>query len=146
MPPVDSLPPLPLPIGDGSDPFSNPLFWKWVLGQSIAFVTLLLGSIAWIRYLIGLVRSERLRNDELSNLFLQHTVSSLTQRAKDIDDFALRLDSTVRQLLDFFRGLAEKPRTTEHSIAHALPTKLSEHREKKVKKKREPEDEPTPPG
>jgi hypothetical protein len=146
MPPVDSLPPLSLPTGDELDPLLSPLFWRWVLGQSIAFVTLLLGSIAWVRFLIGQVKHERQRSDELAILLVQHTERALTQRAKDIDDFALREDSSRRNLLDFFKGLADKPSTTEHSIAQKLPTKLSEHRGKKARKPPESDDELTPPG
>lgn len=150
MQPIDSLPPLPLPTGSELDPLLSPLFWRWVLGQSIAFVTLLLGSIAWVRFLIGQLKLERQKNDELSYLLLQHTERALTQRAKDIDDFALREDSSRRNLLDFFKGLAEKPGTTEHSIAQRLPTKLSERRDK-LRPKRPPEkpesdDERTPHG
>lgn len=103
------------------DPFASPIFLKWLFGQSVAFVTLAFCLIAWNRSLTKQLNYERRRNTELSNSLIQNIESGLRQRAKDIDDFALRSDSSTRNLLDFFKGLSSKPSTTEHSSARKAP-------------------------
>lgn len=132
---------------DPSDPFSNPTFYKWFFGQSVAFITLAISLGMWIRSLVrdkkfyrsALAKSQE-KNDELSLYLAQFIERDLKERVALVTDFSLREDSSTRNLLDFFRWQSGKPSTTEHSIARISPGKKREKLPSKP-----PDDEPPTP-
>lgn len=91
--PVD--PSLPPSIGDI---FDNPEFTKWLFGQSVAFVAIVIALGLWIWTLLRDKKDLTLRNKELSDYLIRTIENDSHERAQLSEDSLLRLDSTVRNI------------------------------------------------
>lgn len=101
-----------LPVQYSYSVFENPEFTRWFLGQSVAFVGVVTVMGLWIWTILREKIALQRRNEELSDYFTRHIESDLRERANSINDFALREDSARRNLLDFFKWLAERQEST----------------------------------
>ena len=96
-------PPQPSPdIASWPGILDSPEYTRWFLGQSIAFVTVVLCLGLWIWFLIRLLRDSQKRNEELSISFTLHVERAMRERLSMAEDSLLRHDSTVRNILTSF--------------------------------------------
>lgn len=96
-------PPSPSPDIAGWPPIlASPEYTRWFLGQSIAFVTVVLCLGLWIWFLIRLLRDSQRRNEDLSTSFTLHVERASRERLSMAEDSLLRHDSTVRNILTSF--------------------------------------------
>ncbi len=82
--------------------FDSPEFTRWFLGQSIAFVTVVLCLGLWIWTLLRANSASMRRNEELSISFTLHVERAMRERLAMAEDSLLRHDSTVRNILTSF--------------------------------------------
>ena len=90
--------------------FETPEFTRWFLGQSIAFVTVVLCLGLWIWTLLRNNKASQLRNEELSTSFTLHVERAMRERLAMAEDSLLRHDSTVRNILTSFADALAKRR------------------------------------
>lgn len=90
--------------------FDSPEFTRWFLGQSIAFITVVICLGLWIWTLSRQLRDSQRRNEELSNSFTLHVESAMRERLAMAEDSLLRHDSTVRNILTSFADALSKRR------------------------------------
>lgn len=90
--------------------FDSPEFTRWFLGQSIAFVTVVLCLGLWIWTLSRLLKTSMRRNEELSISFTLHVERAMRERLAMAEDSLLRHDSTVRNILTSFADALSKRR------------------------------------
>jgi hypothetical protein len=90
--------------------FDSPEFTRWFLGQSIAFVTVVICLGLWIWTISRQLRDSQRRNEELSNSFTLHVESAMRERLAMAEDSLLRHDSTVRNILTSFADALSKRR------------------------------------
>ena len=90
--------------------FETPEFTRWFLGQSIAFVTVVLCLGIWIWTLLRELKASQRRNEELSTSFTQHVERAMQERLAMAEDSLLRHDSTVRNILTSFADALSKRR------------------------------------
>lgn len=88
----------------------------WLLSQSAVVVALGLWIWTLLRERSALAKA----NELLSQLYTQSLERHSVERLKMIDDFALRSDSSVRALLEFFSSLV-RGRESLHSAVTPLP-------------------------
>jgi F0F1-type ATP synthase membrane subunit b/b' len=86
-----------MPTGIGSV-FDNPEFTKWLFGQSVAFVAVVVALSLWIWTLLRLNTALQQRNEKLSDDFIRTIETDSHERAQLSEDSLLRLDSTVRNI------------------------------------------------
>ena len=77
----------------------SPEYTRWFLGQSIAFVTVVLCLGLWIWTLLRQLKVSQRRNEELSISFTLHVERAMQERLAMAEDSLLRHDSTVRNIL-----------------------------------------------
>ncbi len=90
--------------------FETPEFTRWFLGQSIAFVTVVLCLGLWIWTLLRANKASMRRNEELSISFTLHVERAMQERLAMAEDSLLRHDSTVRNILTSFADALSKRR------------------------------------
>ena len=98
--------------------FETPEFTRWFLGQSIAFVTVVLCLGLWIWTLLRNNKNSERRNEELSISFTLHVERASRERLAMAEDSLLRHDSTVRNILTSFAdALARRRESLERRSA-----------------------------
>ncbi len=90
--------------------FATPEFTRWFLGQSIAFVTVVLCLGLWIWTLSRQLKASTRRNEELSISFTLHVERAMHERLAMAEDSLLRHYSTVRNILTSFADALSKRR------------------------------------
>jgi hypothetical protein len=78
--------------------FDNPEFTKWLFGQSVAFIAIVIALGMWIWTLLRENKALRLRNEKLSDNLILTIERGSHERAQLSEDSLLRLDSTVRNI------------------------------------------------
>lgn len=78
--------------------FDNPEFTKWLFGQSVAFVAVVILMSLWIWTLLRQNTALAKRNDQLSDDLVKTIERGSHERAQLSEDSLLRLDSTVRNI------------------------------------------------
>jgi hypothetical protein len=78
--------------------FDNPEFTKWLLGQSVAFVAIVIALGLWIWTLLRQITALQQRNEKLSDDLISTIENGSHERAQLSEDSLLRLDSTVRNI------------------------------------------------
>lgn len=106
--PANPLPPAALQVFPSI--FETPEFTRWFLGQSIAFVTVVLCLGLWIWTLSRMLKASMRRNEELSISFTLHVERAMQERLAMAEDSLLRHDSTVRNILTSFADALSKRR------------------------------------
>lgn len=105
-----SPPPTPTVLQAFPSLFDTPEFTRWFLGQSIAFVTVVLCLGLWIWTLSRQLKASTTRNEELSASFTLHAERAMRERLATAEDSLLRHDSTVRNILTSFADALSKRR------------------------------------
>lgn len=100
--------------------FETPEFTRWFLGQSIAFVTVVVCLGLWIWTLSRQLRASQRRNEELSISFTLHVERAMQERLAMAEDSLLRHDSTVRNILTSFADALSRRR--ESLAPHSGPS------------------------
>lgn len=103
--------------------FDNPEFTKWFLGQSIAFVTVVLCLGLWIWTLLRDAKASRKRNEELSDFLVRHVENDMRERLAMADDSLLRHDSTVRNILGSLGDALDRRR--KHLESRSGPSSMT---------------------
>ena len=95
-----------------------PEYTRWFLGQSIAFVTVVLCLGLWIWTLLRQHAASERRNEDLSISFTLHVERAMRERLAMAEDSLLRHDSTVRNILTSFAdALARRRESLERRSA-----------------------------
>lgn len=76
----------------------NPEFTKWLFGQSVAFVAVVLAMGSWIWTLSRQNTALTDRNEKLSDDLLRTVENATRERSKMTEDSLYRLDMTVRNM------------------------------------------------
>lgn len=120
--------PSPAALGHFPNLFESPEFLRWFLGQSIAFVTVVLCLGLWVWTLSRQLKDSQRRNEELSISFTLHVENAMRERLAMAEDSLLRHDSTVRNILTSFadalsrrRQSLEPPSGTSSTIRSDFP-------------------------
>lgn len=92
------------------DLLSSPEFARWFLGQSIAFITVVVCLGLWIWTLSRQLRDSQRRNEELSTSFTLHVERAMRERLAMAENSLLTHDSTVRNILTSFADALSKRR------------------------------------
>lgn len=87
-----------LPINGIGSIFDNPEFIKWLFGQSVAFVAVVILMSLWIWTLSRTNTVLQGRNEKLSDDLIRTIETGSHERAQLSEDSLLRLDSTVRNI------------------------------------------------
>ena len=90
--------------------FDSPEFVRWFLGQSIAFVAVVILMGLWIWTLLRALSASQRRNEELSISFTLHVEKGMRERLAMAEDSLLRHDSTVRNILTSFADALSRKR------------------------------------
>ena len=121
LPSPAALPPFP-------SIFESPEFLRWFLGQSIAFVSVVLCLGLWVWTLSRQLKDSQRRNEELSISFTLHVENAMRERLAMAEDSLLRHDSTVRNILTSFadalsrrRQSLEPPSGTSSTVRSDFP-------------------------